>query len=304
MKILKNTCVTIFRIGLTLVLAQSAFVTSGCSHSAMQENASSKKVLVVTSSETLIMLDDGAVYPTGTFLNEFAVPVKAMIDAGFTPVFASPKGSRITWDNHSIDKKFFNGSDEELKSALSFVSLLGSANETVRLEQILSEGMEDYVGIFIPGGHAPMSDLAKDAHLGKLLHHFHEQEKPTALICHGPVALLSTLRDSESFIEAASSEKTFDEDIQWPYKGYSMTAFSREEEQFAEQNQLGGTMPFYLDQALSRAGAQVEGGNMWESQVVRHKELITGRQPFSDADFSRVLVSALQEYSRRPKAAK
>lgn len=37
-----------------------------------------------------------------------------------------------------------------------------------------------------------MVDLHNNQNLGYIIHHFHRHGKPTALICHGPVALLST----------------------------------------------------------------------------------------------------------------
>ncbi|RYZ93003.1 MAG: type 1 glutamine amidotransferase domain-containing protein, partial [Moraxellaceae bacterium] len=42
-------------------------------------------VLVVVSSLSEISLQDGKTYPTGYFLNELAIPVKALIDAGYEP---------------------------------------------------------------------------------------------------------------------------------------------------------------------------------------------------------------------------
>lgn len=288
-----------FRVGAALLFTHMLLLATGCSVSSTTASAASKKVLVITSSETSIPLADGGLYETGTFLNEFSVPVKALMDAGFHPVFASPKGNKITWDIHSIDKKFFNNSGVELENALRFVQSLDGAGDTFTLDEVLAGGIDRFVGVLIPGGHAPMSDLAKDLQLGELLRHFHEHEKPTALICHGPVALLSALSDPQGFIEAASNNRTYGGEITWPYQGYSMTAFSTEEEQFAEQNQLGGRILFYLDDALSRAGARLESGGVWESHVVKHKELITGRQPFSDAEFSRQFVDALLNYRER-----
>jgi putative intracellular protease/amidase len=36
--------------------------------------------------------------------------------------------------------------------------------------------------------------LLTDKQMGTLLKHFHEQQKVTALVCHGPIALLSKKR--------------------------------------------------------------------------------------------------------------
>lgn len=40
-------------------------------------------------------------------------------------------------------------------------------------------------------GHAPLEDLKDDKDLGRILLHFHRAQRPTAIICHAPIALLS-----------------------------------------------------------------------------------------------------------------
>jgi len=40
-------------------------------------------------------------------------------------------------------------------------------------------------------GHAPLEDLKDDKGLGRILLHFHRAQRPTAVICHAPIALLS-----------------------------------------------------------------------------------------------------------------
>ena len=60
---------------------------------AVSAQASTKKVLVVLSSENKISLRERAVHPTGFFLSELTVPLKALKDAGYEPVFANPRGN-------------------------------------------------------------------------------------------------------------------------------------------------------------------------------------------------------------------
>ena len=40
-------------------------------------------------------------------------------------------------------------------------------------------------------GHAPLEDLKLNKDLGRILLHFHAAQRPTAIICHAPIALLS-----------------------------------------------------------------------------------------------------------------
>lgn len=52
------------------------------------------KVLVVMSSAQQLELRDGKTYNTGCVLNELAVLLKQIVDAGYTPVFSNPNGRR------------------------------------------------------------------------------------------------------------------------------------------------------------------------------------------------------------------
>lgn len=254
------------------------------------------KVLVVVSSVSEIPLQDGKTYSTGYFLNELTVPVKALIAAGYEPVFANPKGNAANWDVHSLDAKFFGGNKQTLEQMKSFAQSLPGLKQPLSFAQVLKQGTAGYSGVFVPGGHAPLGDLTTNAELGKLLREFHVANKPTALICHGPVALLSALPDAATFATAAASGDSAGLERaskNWPYAGYRMTVFSTVEERMAEQSQLNGKVLFYPAEALAEAGAIVESGKAWQNHVVQDRELITGRQPFSDEEFTVAFIEAL-----------
>ena len=123
-----------------------------------------------------------------------------------------------------------------------------------------------------------MEDLCRDAEVGRVLRHFHEQKKPTALICHGPIALL-----------AAQDDKG------WIYKDYNMTIFSNEEEKFAEKNILHGKMKVFPAEALKKAGGKLSHAKPWTSHAVRDRELITGQNPKSDHELANLFLEALAE---------
>lgn len=129
------------------------------------------------------------------------------------------------------------------------------------LAKVRADGVAGHVGVIVPGGHAPWQDLATNADLGAVLSAFHAASKPTALICHGPAALLSTLPDASAFEvamvkgDAAAAQKLA---ANWPYAGYHMTAFSTSEERFVEPRLLQGQVRFYLAEALAQAGGRVE----------------------------------------------
>jgi putative intracellular protease/amidase len=74
-----------------------------------------------------------------------------------------------------------------------------------------------------------------------------------------------------------------------------MTIFSTAEEQIAESKQLGGEMLFYPETAMKTASGEIQVAQPWSSNVVQDRELITGRNPFSDNALAETLLSAIAQ---------
>jgi len=256
------------------------------------------KVLVIVSSENELPLREGEVYPTGYYLNELIVPVRKMIDRGYEIVFANPKGNTPTMDKRSDSPDHF-GKDPLLYALYrKFHDGLEGLQTPQKLSNVIEKGLKQYSAVFFPGGHASMVDLIQDKDVGKVLNYFHLAGKPTALICHGPIALISTLKDPEAFvraIEKGDKEEALKLASGWPYAGYQMTIFSTPEEQVAEKSQLGGRVRFYPDAALIAAGGKVEVAEPWSPNVVKDRELITGQNPGSDGQIAETLIRAIEE---------
>jgi putative intracellular protease/amidase len=47
-----------------------------------------------------------------------------------------------------------------------------------------------------------MMDLLDDPDAGIVMRHFHKTSKPTAVLCHGPISLLSALPNSTEVVAA------------------------------------------------------------------------------------------------------
>jgi putative intracellular protease/amidase len=263
---------------------------------------SKDKVLVVMSSANALDLKDGKKYSTGYYLNEFVVPYRKLLEAGYEPVIANPKGDLPMMDANSNNAMFFGGDDAARADALKFATGLELLKRPKTLAAIVAEGTKDYVGLFIPGGHAPMADLLKDKNLGKILTSFHETGRPTGIVCHGPIVLLSALPDPDAFIASmiAGDGKANSLAAGWPYADYRVTIFSTGEEQALEgPGGLGGYVQYYPVNALAEAGARVETIANWHPNVVVDRELITGQQPMSAPAFGDALVTKLNEHVRR-----
>jgi putative intracellular protease/amidase len=257
------------------------------------------KVLVLVSSGHGLPLKDGKVYTgAGYYLNELTVPVRALMQEGYEITFSNPKGNTPQLDVHSAVPDFFGGSEAKLQDYLKFRDSLTGLKNPTPISQVVASGLDQYDTVFVPGGHGPMIDLLDDPDAGTVMRHFHSKSKPTAVLCHGPISLLSALPNS---VEVVDALKAGDNDTArtkakgWIYAGYKMTIFSTAEEQQREPLEIGGKVLFYPDFALRTAGGDVSVVAPWQSYVLQDRELISGQNPFSDQALLKLLLPALSE---------
>ncbi|MBP1884340.1 hypothetical protein [Ensifer mexicanus] len=99
-------------------------------------------------------------------------------------------------------------------------------------------------------------------------------------MCHGPIGLISTLKDAPAFEQDMAAGTGPKASPDWIYAGYRITVFSNEEEEMAKPLLGGGEMKFYPQDALEQAGAVfVSNKKPFEPNVVTDRELITGQNP-------------------------
>jgi putative intracellular protease/amidase len=255
------------------------------------------KVLVLVSSGYGLPLKDGKVYAgAGYYLNELTVPVRALMQEGYEITFANPKGNTPQLDLHSAVPDFFGGSEAKLQDYFKFRDSLTGLRNPTRISDVIASGLDQYDAVFVPGGHGPMEDLLDDPDAGTVMRHFHQTSKPTAVLCHGPISLLSALPNSKEFVAALAAGDAAgarEKARGWIYSGYKMTIFSTAEEQQREPIEIGGKVLFYPDVALRTAGGDVSVVEPWKSYVIQDRELISGQNPFSDQELLNHLLPAL-----------
>ena len=254
-------------------------------------------VLVIGSNATRIDLQGGGSAAIGQYLNETVVPAMALIDAGYAVVLATPDGTKPHIDEASDNVQHFGGDEGAYARARRFYADHPSMNQVRTLRAVIDTGLDAYAGLFVPGGHAPVVDLMQDAETGIILRHFHAAAKPTALLCHGPVAIVAALPAARKFRAALVSgdeAKAADLARGWAYEGYRMTVFSASEEAAAEQSLLGGRLYFDMPRALRLAGGDVTTNPVdFAPNLVVDRELITGQNPGSDHLLAASLIAAL-----------
>src|SRR5215510_8980874 len=255
------------------------------------------KVLVLGSNATRIEVQGGGTGPTGNYLNETVVPAMALIEAGYSLVLATPNGTKPHIDEVSDSVVHFGGDQAAYSSAKDFWAKDPAMNQVHTLRSVIKEGLDSYAGVFVPGGQAPVVDLMQDADAGEILRHFHEFSKPTALLCHGPIALVSAMPHAREFraaLIAGNENKAKELAKGWQYSGYKMTIFSGSEEKWVENEILHAKMYFTMPYALRTAGGEVTTGAVdFEPNVIVDRELITGQNPRSDHSIAEKLIEVL-----------
>ena len=255
------------------------------------------KVLVVGSNATRIEVQGGGTGPTGNYLNETVVPVMALVEAGYDLVLATPNGTKPHIDEVSDSVVHFGGDQDAYSRAKAFWAKDPAMNQVQTLRSVIKEGLNNYAAVFVPGGQAPVVDLMQDPDAGEILRYFHEVKKPTALLCHGPIMLVSALPHAREFraaLIAGDEAKAKEWAKGWAYAGYKMTIFSASEEKLVEDQILHAKMYFNMPYALRTAGGQVTTGSVdFASNVIVDRELITGQNPRSDHSIAAKLIEAL-----------
>ncbi|MGO0633590.1 type 1 glutamine amidotransferase domain-containing protein [Pseudomonas sp. SAR267] len=277
----------------TLALAMTGALLASTGYAAPKG-----EIVVLLSSEHQLPLQDGKQYPTGYYLNEFGVPADQLLKAGYKLVLVTPKGNAPSVDVRSVDPQYFAGDATEMRRIEQVVKGLPGIDDTLSVKELLAGGLERYAGLFIPGGHAPLIDLANDPDVGTLLRHFHAAGKPTAAICHGPIALLAAQQDPASY-QAALARGDQPAARDWVYQGYRMTIFSDPEEQVFERSLAPQRLQFYPAKAMAGAGGAMSYAQAWQPHVQVDRELITGQNPFSDKALAKVLLEKLAEREQR-----
>jgi putative intracellular protease/amidase len=233
-----------------------------------------KKVLIVLSDAHSFPLyntgSDGATVSqeSGYFLMELAKPLQKILDAGYEVTFASPEGKEPQPDPLSVSLLAFAGNIYERQREQDLIERMKRENGFAsprKFADISDDELKGYAGVFIPGGHAPLADLGDNPELGRILLHFHQENKPTSALCHGPMAFLST---------------KYGPSKEFAYKGYKLTAWSDTEEKLMETIFRGEIQK--VAATLQENGADMQEGVAKSlGSITVDREVVTGDNPLS-----------------------
>ena len=204
---------------------------------------------------------------TGFWVEEFAAPYYVLADAGVEVTLASPKGGQPPIDPMSTKEdaqteatKRFD-KDEELKKKLSNTKELQYVKES------------DFDGVFYPGGHGPLWDLANDLKSIALIEEFYSKMKPMAFVCHAPGVLANVEVHNEPLL-----------------RNKDVTGFANTEEAAVG---LTDVVPFLVQDKMNQMHANYSKGKDWDEYVVTDGKLITGQNPASSKAAAQSLLKML-----------
>src|SRR5450759_1993681 len=123
-------------------------------------------ILMVVSAADSLTMRDGSEHPTGYWAEEVVVSHKNLLDAGHTVRIATPGGMKPTVDQVSLAAESAGG-QERADSFREYLALIDA--ELASPLALADVDASAYDAIVMPGGHGPMTDLYKDADLGRLL---------------------------------------------------------------------------------------------------------------------------------------
>ncbi|MDE1158011.1 MAG: type 1 glutamine amidotransferase domain-containing protein [Neorhizobium sp.] len=224
-----------------------------------------KILMVLTSHDEL----GNTGLKTGFWLEEFAAPYYAFLEAGADVTVASVKGGQPPLDPKSDEPAFQTDETRRFHADAAARTVLAN---TVRLSDV---SKDDVDAVFYPGGHGPLWDLVADSHSIALIEGMYADGKPVAFVCHAP----GVLRD----VKAPDGNPLV--------AGKNVTGFANSEE---DAVQLTDIVPFLVEDMLKEKGGRYEKTADWQSYTVQDGLLITGQNPGSSTATAHALVEMLK----------
>jgi putative intracellular protease/amidase len=228
------------------------------------QQAAKNVLIVLTSHDELGNTGE----KTGFWVEEFAAPYYALVDAGVQVTIASVAGGQPPIDPKSELEDFQTPStkrydaDSEVQKLMANTAVLADVNSA------------DFDAVFYPGGHGPLWDLTDNDVSISLIESFLAANKPVAAVCHATAAFLN--------VKDASGE--------YVVKGKAVTGFTNGEE---DAVQLTEIVPFLLEDELIKRGADYQKVADWNAFAVQDGLLISGQNPQSSELAAEKLLAAI-----------
>ena len=226
---------------------------------------SAKKILMVLTSHDQLG-DTG--HKTGFWVEEFAAPYYAFIDAGVEVTLASVKGGQPPVDPNSAAPDAATDATKRFEQDSAAKTLMANTKPLAEVKA------DDFDAVFYPGGHGPLWDLVDNQDSISLIEQFLNSEKPVGAVCHASAVLLNAKN-------GAGKSVVFDKKV---------TGFSNSEE---DAVQLTNVVPLLVEDELIKQGGQYQKTDDWGELAIEDGLLITGQNPASSELAAKKLLTKL-----------
>lgn len=235
----------------------------------------SKKVLVVCTEDKYLTMANGKKFSTGNHPVETLVPLLHLEAAGFEAEIYTPTGKPVMLEMWAMPSE-----DEAVKRI--YEKYKPQFEHPNSLQEFVAGAMKsdnDYVAVFLPGGHGALIELPANEDLKKVIDWIIEEDKFMLAICHGPAALLAASLNEDP-------EK-------YPYKGYKMKSFPDViDKQLPEIGYLPGQLPWFYGEKLKALGVDILNNDI-TGACYKDRKLVTGDSPLAANAFGKMSAEVL-----------
>ncbi len=226
-----------------------------------------KKILMIGADERYLLTDNGTFFSTGNHPVETLLPMYHLDKAGFAFDVATVSGNPVKFEFWAMPSE-----DQEIKGL--FAKYRDRLKQPLKLSEVIGEGLDDYVAIFIPGGHGALIGLPESEDVKAVLEWAAAKDRFVVSLCHGPAAFLAV----------------GDSDI---YRGYKICAFPDAlDAQTPDIGYMPGHLTWKFGEKLKALGFEILNEGI-SGAVHRDRKLLTGDSPLAGNALGKLAADAL-----------
>ncbi|UXJ49583.1 type 1 glutamine amidotransferase domain-containing protein [Pseudomonas citronellolis] len=229
---------------------------------------------VTDNRQILVIVTNHSRYPsradtTGLWLTELTHFTDVVEAAGYSTVFASPKGGKTPLDERSMGWLYMDESARQHMKSPAFRLRLANTVPVANVDP------SQFSAIYFTGGHGVMWDFPDNPDLQRAAEKIYAQGGVVAAVCHGVAGLVGVKDDKGNIL----------------IKDRTVTGFSNREELLSG---MRSQVPFFLEDRLVAQGARYQKAWLpFTSYVVTDGRLVTGQNPQSAEAVAKAVVTLL-----------
>lgn len=236
------------------------------------------KILIICTEHSQLTMANGKKFSTGNHPIETLVPMLHLQNAGFDFDIFTPTGKSVKMEMWAMPKK-----DKKVMAIYEeYKSQFEKPYSVADFVKNNYNNNQNYIAIYIPGGHGALVGLPVDKNVGSLIQWAFKKDLFHLAICHGPAALLSAkpANNTEPFI----------------FSGYKIAAFpDKVDRQIPLIGYLPGQLTWFFGEKLNELGVDIVNSKGDRTCFVDRK-LITGASPKAANKFGKLSATKLLEF--------